>query len=119
MKLFFSIFLSLAFLWSPIDCSIEDIAYCDECFCIPAEGESCPTDRMPQIEFSEEMIENLITMQLENPMTLTCDPYKDDGCDTDPPLEDGGVCVAEIKKTSNSDECPSQGYSYRYVRVNS
>jgi hypothetical protein len=91
---------------------LEDIAECDGCWCIPEPGESCPAD-MPQINFTEVLLTNLRTIPLENPIDLTCNPYQEENCEANPPLEDGGACVAEIiAPTEDSSTCP-QEYSYR------
>lgn len=92
----------------------EDIAYCDGCWCIPEAGESCPADYVPQIDFTDEFLSNLQNFALENPMQLSCDPYQEENCDTQPPLEDGAACVAEITRPEGDADCPSEGYSYRY-----
>lgn len=56
------------------------------------------------------MINNLAGMTLVNPLSLSCNPYSDDQCDTDPPLESGSVCAAEI--IASGDTCPDD-YLYR------
>ena len=89
-----------------------DVAYCGDCWCIPEVEEACPTDLMPAIDFPQEWIDDLRKMRLENPMSLDCDIYSDEGCDTVPPLEEGGACVAEIIPASNVSTCPEE-YSYR------
>jgi hypothetical protein len=90
----------------------SDIAYCGDCFCIP-DGDECPIDSMPETEFSDDLLETLATITLENPILLSCNPFKDEDCATQPPLEDGEMCVAEIiKPEDDASQCP-QGYSYR------
>ena len=92
--------------------TLDDYAFCGDCWCIPESGEICPDASIPQTEteWSEEMINNLIGIKLENPIALSCDPYLDDQCDTEPPLESGSVCAAEI--ISNANMCPEDS-SYR------
>ena len=91
-----------------------DVPFCDGCWCVPDDGETCPSYLMPTVDFPEDWIKNLRRMTHENPLSLNCDVYNDDGCDTIPPLEVGGACVAEIIPPGNGSEssCPS-GYFYR------
>ena len=93
-----------------VGASVEDIAYCDGCWCVPQEGESCPIDDMPITEWPDSMIDNLRSMKLENPYSLSCDPFLEDDCETEPALEEGGVCAFEV--LANGTQCPEE-YSYR------
>ena len=88
----------------------EEFAFCGDCWCIPADGETCPYDSIPETQWSVEMINNLAGMTLVNPLSLSCNPYSDDQCDTDPTLESGSVCAAEI--IASGDTCPDD-YLYR------
>jgi hypothetical protein len=91
----------------------EDIAYCDGCWCIPEPGDSCPVDEMPLIDFPATLLDTLRTIPLTNPVTLDCNPYEDENCNTVPPLEKGGVCAVETNIEEGVDaQCPSVGYSY-------
>lgn len=104
-------FLTAAFTL-PVVAQLEKYAFCDDCWCVPEAGETCPYNSIRETNFSDTMIENLIAIHLENPLSLSCDPYYDDTCDTVPPLETGGVCAVEI--VSNGTKCPEE-FSYRYV----
>jgi hypothetical protein len=90
--------------------NLDDFAVCGDCWCIPDSGDTCPHDSIPQTEWSAETIDNLLGITLENPISLSCDPYFNDQCDTDPPLESGSVCAVEI--SANGATCP-EDYSYR------
>lgn len=90
--------------------SDDGYALCDDCWCILGSGTSCPYDSIPRTNFSDELVNHLLEIKLENPMTLSCDPYYDPECDTVPPLESGKFCAAEIIK--NGTQCPND-YSYR------
>jgi len=82
----------------------ETYATCGSCWCVPedgGEGECPPDSEKPATEWPDMTIENMLTMELANPMTLECDPYApieegDDGCQTSPPLVDGNACVYEV-----------------------
>jgi hypothetical protein len=90
----------------------SDIGYCGDCYCIP-DGDECPMDSMPETEFSEDLLDTLATITLENPILLSCNPYTEDECDAEPPLEKGKMCVAEIfKPADDASQCPEE-YSYR------
>jgi hypothetical protein len=114
MKIIFVVALLSSLVSRAKTAGPEDIAYCDGCWCIPESGEVCPTDSMPPIEWTEDLLDNLRTISYENPMKLTCNPYMDNSCETQPPLEEGGACVAEIIKPEDDSQCPDE-YSYRLV----
>ncbi len=90
--------------------TLEEYAFCDDCWCVPVAGETCPYDSMPKTNYSDVMLDHLLAINLENPLALSCDPYYDDACDTVPPLETGNVCAAEI--ITSGTQCPEE-YSYR------
>lgn len=76
---------------------------CDGCFCIPEPGEDCPVDEQPDIDFTD-LIPVYRQLTLLNAYTLDCNPYSEDPCDTEPPLDvAGGACVVELSGT----ECVS------------
>lgn len=88
-------------------------ATCEDCFCIPEEGESCPYDRLPRTDF-EQIIPTLRSLIHDNPMELKCDPYMDENCELEPPIvshniKGGGVCVVDYKYHTN-ETCP---HSYK------
>lgn len=90
-------------------------ATCGDCFCIPAEGKSCPAV-IPETNFND-LVPVLKSFTWNNPYTLECDPYDDPGCNTEPPLVEGGACViyaSDFVATfpASSDSCPV-GYSYK------
>jgi hypothetical protein len=89
----------------------EGVAFCDDCFCIPGSGDSCPT-MIPQTDFSQELLDNLRAITHLNPISLNCDSYVDATCNTDPPMQQGGACVAEILAQAEFALCP-QEFSYR------
>jgi hypothetical protein len=93
-----SITLPLLFIHSAVYAQ-RPIGFCDGCWCIPEAGDACPSKSMPIIDFSDEWLYNLRTMEFLNllEMDASCDIYNDtEGCDTTPPLEEGDACVAEI-----------------------
>ena len=104
----------LASIFLVADGANHSIAYCDGCFCIPEPGQACPVHEMPQIEFSASWMQNLRTMVPANPINISCNPYTDQACTTEPPLEQGGACVIEYNAPSNGSACPT-GYTYTYV----
>ena len=82
----------------------ETYATCGSCWCVPddgGEGECPPDSEKPATEWPDMTIENMLTMELANPMTLECDPYAptpEGGvvCQPSPPLVDGNACVYEV-----------------------
>jgi hypothetical protein len=107
--------LRTLYLWlllSSTQAAIEDVAFCGDCYCAPESGEECPMDSMPQVAFSDDLLTTLKTITFENPISLSCNPFTDEGCVTEPPLEQGEACVAEIIEPGDTSQCP-QGYSYR------
>jgi hypothetical protein len=111
MDLAVLLLLHIGLFLSSTFAALEDVAFCGDCFCIPEPGEPCPNLSMPQVEYSQEILDSFRSITLENPIVLDCDPFEDAGCDTFPPLEQGGVCVAEIIE-SPTGQCPGD-YSYR------
>ena len=97
--------LPLAYAQSP------QTGFCDGCFCIPLENETCPFALEPNMNFSS-FLDNLLEFKLENPVSLDCNPYKSTNdsstvCDLTPtPLTDGGACVVEFNEPSNGEVCP-------------
>lgn len=87
----------------------DEIGTCDGCFCIPEPGETCPQERKPITNYSS-LIPILRSFTWENPYTLEYDPYTDIGCDTMPPLAEGGACVVEF--SGNVNTCPND-WSYK------
>lgn len=62
----------------PADAESGTPPTCEGCFCVPAEGEACPTS--PQTGFAADHIERLKILQWENPIYLNCDPFKHNNC---------------------------------------
>ena len=103
---------------------IGDVATCGDCYCIPNEGEDCPLPLdTPLQDRGFRRLFNLRNIELENPMTLECDPYKDSACDPTPDEVEGQVCGVKMFKDPTkrsfwdrlfrrSYRCPSQ-YGYR------
>jgi hypothetical protein len=83
---------------------------CDGCFCIPESGEACPVDRTPPTEFGS-LIPVLRSLTWTNPYQLECDPYRDEGCDTSPPLEVGGACIVHVEGKSNGTCATNSNYT--------
>jgi len=78
---------------------------------VPEEGDACPTEREPITDYSE-LVPILRSFTLSNPFTFDCDPTdpsEADTCDTDPPLQEGGACVAEFSGPAGT--CPDS-WSY-------
>ena len=91
-----------------------DYAYCGDCFCINGDAD-CPTgDQVPQMEFSEEYVAFLQSLQVTNPYDLNCNPYEDAACETTPTQEltdlgDEAACGVKYDMTSlNDDQCPTE-----------
>lgn len=85
---------------------------CGDCFCAPAPGQECPYDLKPETNYSV-LISILRQFTWSNPMSLDCNPYYDEACDTSPPLQEGGACVVDIEPSSNTN-CPTDwSYSTR------
>jgi hypothetical protein len=106
----------------------ETYATCDGCWCIPDEGTdfTCPLDppqTLPDFPQSP-WIDNLNALQLENPMSLNCNPYENESCDTEPPLASGNACVWEMvikpgvdmEVAVNSTSCADY-YTYKLTTV--
>lgn len=110
----FSLFLLAKLVFLGLALSIvlrrnHSYATCNDCFCIPEEGELCPNDRLPRSNFTA-LLPKLRMLHHENPVILTCDPYQDAQCNTEPALRDGGgACIVEYAFAS-IDSCP---HSYR------
>lgn len=86
--------------------------FCDGCFCIKAENETCPTELQPNMNFSS-FLPHLLEFELENPATLDCNPYivnNETLCNLQPePLQQGGTCVLGFTPPANySLSCPTQ-----------
>lgn len=110
--------IRILLMLSSTQAAIEDVGFCGDCHCVPEPGEDCPVDSIPQVKFSTTVLSTLQSIALENPIALTCNPFSDDSCDTDPPLEQGEACVAEIIVPTDTSQCP-EGFSYRLVTVES
>jgi hypothetical protein len=83
----------------------SDIGYCGDCYCI-LDGDECPMDSMHKNEFSEDLLDTLAMITLENRILLSCNPYTKD-CVTEPPLEKSEACFAEISKPDDdASQCP-------------
>lgn len=103
--------------------SPDDIyAFCGNCFCIHGEND-CPTgDEIPSFEFSAELLDFMLSIKLDNPMSLSCNPYKDKICDTSPPqvlkdLGDTAKCGVVYDSLGVSDDlCPTR---YKLVTFDS
>jgi hypothetical protein len=94
----------------------HDYPTCDNCHCIPDEGEPCPFDRMSADASSTnatkrgQLIQNLRAIRHANPLELECDPYRNSSCATVPAQEsEGGACVVDYA-FEHIDACP---VSYR------
>jgi len=96
----------------------QPYAFCGSCHCIVSgNDETCPTgeDQVPQMEFSDELVGFLQSLELTNPYELSCNPYEDEACDTFPPqsnltaLGDAAACgiVYEMEGLSD-DQCPTR-----------
>ena len=60
--------------------------WCGDCWCSLGEaGGECPT--RPQ-NYTLEFQQAIYKQTPENPYDLTCNPYKDAGCDTVPAIDD-------------------------------
>jgi hypothetical protein len=109
----------------------ETYATCDGCWCIPEGGTNnspCPSD-VPQTlpDFPQSpWIDNLNALQLDNPMSLNCNPYDDDSCDTEPPLVSGKACVWEmiikegvdvVTAMNNDTTSCADSYTYKLTTV--
>ena len=98
--------IQLALALAPLALSQSD---CGGCFCIPDNGGTgdCP-DWTPQQDFPSELIEGFLAKKLTNPWgPLTCNPYEDEGCQTNPPqvLVDNADAVCAFKySTSDCEE---------------
>jgi hypothetical protein len=86
---------------------------CDGCFCVPESGKPCPANT-PRTDFSD-LIPVLQSFTLENQYTLTCDPYNDAGCDTQPPIQEGGACILQFSGPAGT--CPTN-WTYRLETYN-
>jgi hypothetical protein len=108
----------------------ETYATCDGCWCIPDGGtdrNECPSDiplTVPDFPQSP-WLDNLNALQLDNPLSLDCDPYAEEGCDTVPPLVEGKACVWEmtakeegVDSLVNTSTSCADYYSYRLTTVN-
>lgn len=86
----------------------ETYATCDGCWCIPDKGSNntCPLDPPQTLpDFPQApWIDNLNALQLDNPLSLNCNPYDDESCDTEPPLVSGNACVWEVVIKDGVDE---------------
>lgn len=59
---------------------------CGDCWCVPDNGglDKCPTDWTPQTSFSKSVIDSYNAQIPNNIYTLSCNPYKDASCVTNP-----------------------------------
>lgn len=84
---------------------------CGKCYCIPGPTGVCPTPDPPppnSLPISMKFIQRLKEQIPENPFSLNCNPYKDNGCETDPPqsmteLKETAVCGIVYNATDNCD----------------
>lgn len=109
--------LSLALLLPVVIVAVQvhiprDYASCHDCFCIPDEEGVCPLERAPRTDFND-LTPKLRAIHHENPIVLSCDPYDDDECDTEPPLEQGGACVIDYSFQS-ANVCPTNYSLHTY-----
>ena len=97
-------------------------AFCGDCFCINGDAD-CPTDQIPQMEFSEEYVAFLQSLEVTNPYDLNCNPYEDDSCEATPTqnltdLGDDAACGVKYDMTSVGDnQCPTKYSLVSYESV--
>lgn len=93
----------------------EAYATCDGCWCIPDEGDECPPDsEKPATTWPNTTIDNLLSMELANPMTLECDPFnQSSSCNTSPKLETGTTCIYEVFPREEFEVSPTSASSAR------
>ena len=76
---------------------------CGDCWYAKGSGE-CP--RWQPANYSESFVEQISKQQPINPYNLSCDPYKDSGCETDPPqptnFTDETVCAHHFSPTCDN-----------------
>jgi len=99
-------------VWPP-----TPIAECGDCHCSVAEGSQCPS-WIPQTDYSDDIIETLASQVPINPFTLSCNPYTDDECETDPPQEltelgETAVCALHYEDDPGTDNNSGVGAQYR------
>jgi hypothetical protein len=88
----------------------ETLGKCGDCYCSLTEGEVCPS-WSPATNFSLDVIETFSSQIARNPFTLSCDPYKDNECTSDPPQEAYGlgestVCAIHYDEKENVPSSP-------------
>lgn len=104
----------------------DELGSCGECFCIPSAGETCPSDLEPNMNFTSTQLSNLLEFELQNPVSLNCNPYdvttfsdntssSSIACDLEPtPLQEGGACVIDLISPEDDSACPNNWkYSLR------
>ena len=90
-------------------------ATCDGCFCVPEDNESCPRI-MPETNFTE-LLPLYRSLELTNPFTLDCDPYKE-GCDLLHQSlvgEEGVVCAIRYSYDGDGNSTCPTSYSLESV----
>jgi len=113
--------LLLSLVLPPIVSSMSlPYATCDDCFCVPENGDPCPVGRMPETNFTE-LLPLLESINHTNPFKLDkdCNVHEDSACATDPPQElrgqDGAVCAYRyVYDDSVEGTCPIS-YSHESV----
>jgi hypothetical protein len=96
----------------------EGIASCGDCFCIVAEGESCPSQR-PKTNFTDDFTDVYWKQQtVVNPYALTCDPFTDAGCNTQPEqdqtlLDLGDTAACAIHIVDVTTDCQDGSYTLK------
>lgn len=106
--------------WPP-----NPIATCGECHCSVTEGSQCPS-WVPVTEYSDYTIETLASQVATNPYTLSCNPYKDDECETSPPQDptltergERAVCALHYKDGTTDNpvgaQYTMQSYADRFL----
>lgn len=88
----------------------DGVAICGNCHCIVgAANETCPVQRKPRTNFTMQDIEIWASLEVLNPYTISCDPYEDADCQTNPPqsqellaLGDVAVCAIHFEENTTT-----------------
>ena len=85
--------------------SSSSAADCDGCFCVPSEGNSCPT-WTPVDTYDQDVIDAFYAKKMTNVVfSLTCNPYEDNSCTSTPPMDpdtENSVCAFKYNSTDCS-----------------
>lgn len=96
----------------------EGLASCGDCFCIVGEGQSCPSQE-PKTNFTDDFEDVYWKQQtVVNPYSLTCDPFTESGCTTQPEqdqtlLDLGNTAACAIHIVEQNTDCQDASYTLK------